>query len=395
VIRAKRAGARPPREQPAGTLIAERPGEPRWGSPRLSSGGAGLAQANGAGAAGAVEWSGRTLIATSPSGRVAWLRLDPAVAQFDEVHGLRQTVVRGQERRAAALRSGRETLRALSKRVKADAERLSGAQLRGDRRLARQLVDRHGRLDRRLSRQIEEHRANIETVQAREWAIARSLRRRGLIDDLLVTSAAPLFAAFGRRTNPFAPNNLALTLLLLVWLIGDDIVDAVSGWRRRSGMFIRDTDLWSYVAPIANFLIGWLLLRRQQHERFTAGFADSFGPPTTVLGVSALRSREQIFIYRQDIDLTQFLAPEHIQDFVTFANVPAFATVTSVEWSPGLGQRARPRILGVSATVDRGTLTIEVSVAIDCSTDESTDWGEVSSAVESLRVAWIVDNKET
>jgi hypothetical protein len=343
-----------------------------------------------------VTWSGRTLIATLPSGRVAWLRLDPAVAQAGEVDQLRETARGAQERRAAALRSGRDALRALSSRVSADAERLTRARLDGDEALGRKLVDSNAKLDRRLSREVDRFHAGRDKVQDRHWLTARSVARRTLIDHLLIVSAAPLYAAFGRRTNPFAANNLALALLLGVWLVGDDIVDAVSGWKRRSGLFIRDTDLWSYIAPIANLLIGWLLLRRQQHERFTAGFAESFGDPavTTALG-RGLRSRELFFTFHQDIDLAEFVAPELVQDLVTFADVPAVASITAIEWAPGFVPDANARVVGLTAIVDRGVLSIEVTVAVSLRRSEPREAGAIASPVQSLRVAWIVDTRET
>ena len=74
------------------------------------------------------------------------------------------------------------------------------------------------------------------------------------------------------RVGPFGANNLTLTLSLLIWLVGDEIVDALFGSEEASPYPLRDTDAWSYLAPIGNLLAGWWLLGDRQHERFITGF---------------------------------------------------------------------------------------------------------------------------
>jgi hypothetical protein len=314
------------------------------------------------------------------------------------VEHLRRAAVRARRRRAAALAAERDAIRALAARVRADVERVAGARLAGRRKLGRALVDRHARLDRRLSAAAEELRARQERALAAQSTILGRLHRRSLIDDLLVASGAQLLAAFGQRRNPFAPNNLTVALLLLVWLVGDDIVDALSGGRRRSGPFARDADLWAYVAPLANLVLGWLLLRNQQHERFATGFADAFEVAVAARAAGpgrALRPGQLLFVYRQQIDLAPFVAPGHVEDFVTFADVPAVATITSVEPAPGLAPGAAPEVVGLSAAVDRGTLTIEVTAAVTGPIGELDAEYEIAPPLQSLRVAWIVDTEET
>ena len=63
---------------------------------------------------------------------------------------------------------------------------------------------------------------------------ARRLRTRSTWDSILLASSLPLFAAYGERARPFGPHNLTLLLSQLVWLCGDELVDAIFGAEHES-----------------------------------------------------------------------------------------------------------------------------------------------------------------
>src|SRR5262249_14323104 len=127
------------------------------------------------------------------------------------------------------------------------------------------------RIDRKLAKAAEGYLSHVERQLRIERETVRRLGRRSLWDQIVIVSAFLLFAAYGQPGQPFGANNVTLALSLLIWLVGDEIVDLLFGPEQASPYPLRDTDAWSYIAPAGSLLAGWWLLGDQQHERFVAG----------------------------------------------------------------------------------------------------------------------------
>jgi hypothetical protein len=215
------------------------------------------------------------------------------------------------------------------------------------------LISANHALERRFEKAREELRSRFEKQFEIDRENLRRLRRRGLWDKILLASSLPLFAAYGDRESPFGSNNLALTFLMLVWLVGDQVVEALFGSdRSKSRYALADADIWSYIAPVANGLAAWWLLGDRQHERFITGITtvslDKKDPPVPA---------EPLERFHVSVDLSGRVANDHFGDFETFTGVPAVATLG--------GRRAAgsaaiaPDIQGLRATVRAGTLRLK------------------------------------
>jgi hypothetical protein len=341
---------------------------------------------------GAPSRGARTLAAILPNGRVVWLRLGPPLAPAVSLNHLAQAAENATRWRQAAAQHQSEAIDGLSRALAADAERFSDAKLERARALRRRMVVGDRRLDRRLARAREEHRSRVERQLRIERETVRRLGRRDLWDKIVVASSAPLFAAYGQPGRPFGANNVALTLSLLIWLVGDEIVDLLFGTGEKSPYPLRDTDAWSYIAPIGNLLSGWWLLDGLQHERFIAGFAKGSGEPFKAdPNPAAPPGTELIYQYVAELKLSGAMRPEHFLDFATFTGVPVVATVRSVTPSAA-GIAAATRVGGLSAAVDEGTLKATVTVFAQDLRVLPTD--PIPSVLDDFEVAWMVDTAE-
>jgi hypothetical protein len=329
----------------------------------------------------------QTFNAILPDGRIAWLGLHPPLAPAGETRHLADLIDRAGDRRAGAIRSQSRAIRALARALGQDARRLARAQLRGDARIRRRLVAANARLDRRLSAALGERRSALVALTGRQRTFVRRLYRRDFWDQLVVVSALPLFAAFGQKGDPFAANNVALVLTLGVWLLGDDLTDLLSGSGRGLPSYLRGTDLWSYVAPFANLLTGWLLLRDQQHRRFVSGVAEDF----RVVERTGGDGRPLVYTYRTHVDLAPQIAAGHVIDFITFTGVRAVAGLSRLELASATVS-TDPQVVGVAAAVAGGVLTMTVTIAVLKAGAQPPD--DLRASPGSLQVAWMVDTRE-
>jgi hypothetical protein len=292
---------------------------------------------------------------------------------------------RATERRATALRARRQEIATLSRRIGAGAEQLATARALARRKLSRQFLALGKKVERRFARQLRLLGASVEQqARMQQEAVAR-LRRRALLDAMVVVSALPLSAAFG-SSDPLGANNIAIALLLLVWLVGDGLVDLVSGARPDPAHGIRDTDLWSYLAPFANVLAGWLLLHETQRERFVTGIAQQFEPVASARGAVVAGAEEQLYQFAQQIDLAELIAPEHFALFQGFPAVPAVPSLTAVGFTaaaPGA------RVETLSSVVAGGALTVALTVVIPDA--PGAPLRDPATLIDSLRIAWMVD----
>jgi hypothetical protein len=292
------------------------------------------------------------------------LRLRPALASTAEVNRFAQAVDGARVRRSRGIAAQSTAIKRLSQSVAANTKSLAQAQLRGDRKIAKLLLKGDSKVDARISKEVSKQQADVKKQFKWENELVRRSRTRDLWDCLVVASSAPLFAAYGQRGSPFKPNNLTLAASLAVWLVGDEFTELLSGSRDGLPNYARDTDIWSYIAPPANLITGWWLMRNRQHERLISGIAPEFEfTRSQLVWVSGKPFRMDTHVAM--IDLSPFVASDHVEDFVTFSAVPAVATVASVEWDTTTNKKIRPWISALRASLDRGVLTITVITTVD------------------------------
>ncbi len=333
----------------------------------------------------------RTVSALLPNGRTAWLTLDPAIAPVDEVNRFATALQRIDARHVLNVRAESAAITKLARKTARDMDRLSVARAAGDEKLRKRLAAGDAKLRKRANTAIAKDRA----ATGKEWkamhALVRRMRRRSVWDHIVVASAVPLFATFGRRGRPFSINNVTLFISLLVWLVGDEINDLLSPPRERAGAF-RDLDIWSYLAPVGNVLTGWWLLDSTQRDRFVTGTEYNFilvQPPLFVLASASSARRRVKSTYVAQIDLGTRVASGHVDDFRTYANVPAVATIAEAKLRPEL-EGDEFTIASVTATVDAGILIITVVAEVGPSRFGLT---RRDHAFATLAVAWMVDTQ--
>jgi hypothetical protein len=329
-----------------------------------------------------------TITAVLPNGRIIWLRVAPPLATELAVERLARLAAVSAERRRAATREVAASVRSASSTLARDSARVTRAHLRRTNAVRRRLVKAYSRLDRRLAASAINVRKSKNQTRHVIDETARRLGTRSLWDSILLAGAPLLFAAYGERGRPFGPNNLTLWLSQLVWLAGDEVVDMMFGREHKSPYPLDAPDTWSYIAPFGNLLAGWWLLDGRQHERFVVG--------RTPLSVRKAETRKiegtTRFSYRFSavIDLTTMLAEEHAPDFVGFTNVPAVASLTSVQWTPAAAAQ-HAVITGITAEVAGGVL--ELAVMADATGEiDGSGTSVAPDILTALDVAWLVDS---
>lgn len=327
---------------------------------------------------GAPPGGARQLTAILPNGRTIWLRVDRPLAPAASANHVARLAERLIERRAASSAAQARATDELSALIVAEAALLERTRVRRARALRRRLIARYNGLDQRLVKAREEFRARLDKQLTIDRESVRRLRRRDLWDKVLLATALPLFVAYGDRRNPFGTNNLTLAFLLLLWLAGDHVVQAVFGSESKSPYPVPDADAWSYLAPIGNVLAAWWLLGDRQHERFVTGV-------TTVKLEKSPHGA--VYRYRTTVDLSKHIAKDHFGDFETFTRVPAVATVGSLRLSKD-GTAIDPRIERLSARVEEGSLKLSFRIVPQNATSSlPTGLGEVD-------IAWMVDTNK-
>jgi hypothetical protein len=332
---------------------------------------------------GALTGGSRTVTAVLPNGRVVWLRVSPSLASAADVRDLARDYLDGMRwRRATALYQSRAIAR-LADTFVADVERLNQARRTRVRRRRQQLLASVKKRDRAITKAAAAYRARLERQMQIERETVRRLGRRDFWDKIVIASAFPLFIAYGERGRIHGANNLALLFMLLVWVVGDEIVDALFGSEDTSPYPLHDTDAWSYIAPIANVLAGWWLLDDRQHERFVAGRATFSQTPIDVQQIVGV---ERFYTFHAAIDLSAIVARGHFADFATFTNVPVVASINNATPSDA-GVQLNARVGSVGATVEDGLLSLTLTVR----TDDDATVPVAVPIMDALEAAWIVD----
>lgn len=328
---------------------------------------------------------GRSLVAILPGGRVAWLEVGPApasAASLDHVALLAEGAAR---RRHAALRRQRAGIVVYARLSAAAARHVSRTLVRRRRRLRRRVRRRALALDRRLSRAREVFRRKLARRVHVERESVRRLHRRDLWDKAVLVTALPLFAAYRQKGRPLAEAHVALLLSTLLWLVGDDVVDTIFGPDEPSPYAVKDLDVWSYIAPVASLLGGYWLLSDFQHERFVGGSVHI--PPDAFVPVD-LGGLQVLYRHAVAVDLGRAVAPGHLPDLQSLADVPAVATIGPVRFTSDPLVTA-PSVLELSAQVLQGLLVI----TFDATATLTGAVDPVPPVLESLEVAWMVDTR--
>ena len=321
-----------------------------------------------------------------PNGRLVWLRMSPQLASSIETNRLSLDLQRARAERHDDLHAQHERLKRLTRRVRANFAQLSAAQVRADQQLRERVAKGDAATDQRVSRRLEPHRRRLAREIIVGRGIAKRIDRRALWDQLVVLSSLPLFAAYGQRGDPFGANNLALSVALGVWLLGDEVSEFFSTGRGPRD-FTRDTDVWTYLSPFANVLSGiWLMVDRQ-HERMLSGAVDSF----TRVMAAVPAGQPRVETYQAEVNLTELVALEHAADFQTFVKVPAQALVLDASFATQLKLPSSARIVETTALIDRGVLTVSVTVT---AAEAAAAQGGVDELLTALRVAWVADTRE-
>ncbi len=215
--------------------------------------------------------------ATLPNGRRTQMRLVPAPAPINEVNKLRTAINYNDKRQATAIAANTRAIQALATAQAAAVKKLTADQVKSDRELAKRIVEGDTRLDKRITAELGGNKGVLGKQHKRMMRMLRRQRQRALWNNILLTTAMPIFAAYGDRSSPLSPTNLKLTGSLAGWLVGDELLDS---YMRSPGKAGRTTstiaNTLSYVAPIGNAATAYLLLKDRQHERFVTGTA-TFG----------------------------------------------------------------------------------------------------------------------
>lgn len=324
----------------------------------------------------------RLVRAVLPGGRIVRLAVPAPLAPAATVRNLARLAEDVSERNVSAASRHRAGIVRLSHRVADDAARLSVVTVASSTRHRRRLRARYERLDRRITKAADTYRAQLERQIQFDLEAVRRLRRRDLWDQIVVASSLPLFAAYGGQGQPFSTTNLALTLSLLVWLVGDQIVEALFGSDEKAGKPEypwRDTDIWSYLAPIGNVLTGWWLFGDRQNERFVSGVT------TAKVVITATPSAvQQVFHCLETFELTKRIGADHREDFETFKGVPVVATIASTRFVNGIDAA----VTSLTAAVDGGTLIVSFDVVT------TAPVGSPPESIGEVDIAWIVDTSK-
>jgi hypothetical protein len=336
----------------------------------------------------------RTLKAILPNGQTIWLRVDPPLAPAGALRGLADIAEHGARWRHAGTRANSSAIRRLAHRLVDDAGKLTQSRLDRTERLRDRIVARYQQADRRLAKAAAAYRRRVTEEISLERETVRRMRRREMWDKILIATSLPLFAAYGQRGNPFGVNNLTLLISLLIWLVGDEIADTLFRSPKESPYPLRDADIWSYIAPAGNLLAGWWLMDGRQHERFVVGFTREFArEEPTQISTGHLRH-----IYVAEVPMSKVVAPTHFEDFQTFRNVPAVATIRTARLTD-----SNATVESVTATVNEvtpGLVTLGkpgimlLKVAIVAPAPNPLVMSSIPPVVEQLEVAWMVDTQD-
>lgn len=319
------------------------------------------------------------MVALLPNGRTIWLYLQPSAVPIRVLDRITEAMAREDLGRSQMLAENGAAVGRLAKRMRSDTTRLRQDWLKRVRKLHKDISSGDAKLQGRVRDTLKP--AVRKVMASRKLQRKRIHRRqhRELWDQLVLLSAALLMAAYGRRGgNPLSENNLVIGLSLGVWLFGDELADRLAGKPSDKGS-IKGLDVWSYTAPFANLLTGWWLLSGRQQERFITGTTDFKDLQLLEREIDADRQKHPYYVYAIE-DLSLRIAPDHVEEFRRFQNVPVMAAIQLVEFADGSVDALHVSLHNIALI--EGSLVIFVRIS------------SLSPEVKRLQVAWVVDTQE-
>lgn len=291
--------------------------------------------------------------AVLPNGRRSRMRIIPTLAPVKEVNRLRSVLLSNERRQAMATARNSRAIKALAVTQASAVRKMTASQLKSDKDLGKRIVEGHNRLDQRITKELGSGGPGTGAHGKRMMAMLRRQRQRSILNSVTIASSLPFWAAFGKKDDPFATNNLILGGSLLAWLVGDELIDQFSG---KSGVAKTGANVWSWLAPIGNGATVFFLLKDKQHERFIGGVTDVAN--TSVVATISLES-----VIGED-SFDDFKKDKHAATAnIISTNVAAAADAPKIR----------------HATInDKGELEITF---------------EGGAATESAKVAWIIDTE--
>lgn len=208
--------------------------------------------------------------ATLASGRSARMKFSPPLAPIGEVNRLRAAVVYNDRQQSAALATQRRAIANLARAQASAASQLAAAQVKSDKDLGERIVQSYTKLDKRISSELSGGKGIVDKNNKRIMKWMKHQRHRQLANSVLLTTALPLYAAYGDAKDPFSRDNLILTASLAGFLLADEFISGIGGDAKRTKTWTTAATAWSWLAPVGNFALIHLLLKDRQHERFVA-----------------------------------------------------------------------------------------------------------------------------
>jgi len=223
-----------------------------------------------------------------PNGRRSRMRIIPTVAPIAEVNRLKQVVQVNERRQAVATHRNSRAIASLAQAQASAVKQLTAQQVKSDKDLGKRIIEGHNRLDKRITKELSGGSGSLDKHGKRLMRHMKRQRQRSIMNNVLVASALPLFAAYGDRSKPWASRNLLLTGSLVGWMLGDELLDSYAG-KSKGGRGVATA--WSWGAPVGNFLTSYFPMRNKQHQRFLSGvttFTPTSAAPKGTADVKAL-----------------------------------------------------------------------------------------------------------
>ena len=148
--------------------------------------------------------------AVLPNGRRSRMRIMPTLAPVKEVNRLRSVLLANERRQAVATSRNSRAIRALAVTQASAVRRMTQSQLKSDKDLGKRIVEGHNRLDQRITKELGGSAGGTGMHGKRMMAMLRRQRQRSIMNSVTIASSLPFWAAFGKKDDPFATNNLIL-----------------------------------------------------------------------------------------------------------------------------------------------------------------------------------------
>lgn len=233
---------------------------------------------------------GHVFTARLENGRTARMILSPTPAPVAEVNKLRAVINANDKRQSAALTANARALKALAVTQAAAVKKLTSEQVKSDRELSRRMSEGLTRIDKRITSELSTRGGSLAKHSKRMDTMLRRHRRRSLARTLSLTTAMPVFAAYGDRSNPFSKANLTLTGTLAASVVAPEVMDLLGGSGKSGATFRRLGDFAAYAGPAVTPGLGYLMFRNKQTERFVTGIEGALvasGNKETTFAVAA------------------------------------------------------------------------------------------------------------